>query len=52
MLILVVGLAVSIIGIILLWIPPLIWLVFRIIAAMKAAQGDFFKYPLTFQFFK
>jgi uncharacterized protein len=52
MLILVVVLAISIIGWVLLWVPPLIWLVLRIIAAIKAAQGDFFRYPLTLRLIK
>ena len=52
MLIAVVVLAISIIGIILLWIPPIIWLVFRIIAAIKASRGEYYKYPLIFRFVK
>jgi uncharacterized protein len=47
MLLAVVVLAVSIIGWILLWLPPLLWIIFRIIAAIKTAQGEFYKYPLT-----
>ncbi len=52
MLIAVVALAISIIGIILLWVPPLIWLIFRIVAAYKTSQGEYFKYPLTLRFIK
>lgn len=52
MLIAVVALALTIIGIVLLWVPPIIWLVFRIIAAYKTSQGEYFKYPLTLRFIK
>ena len=47
MLLAVVLLAVSIIGWVLLWLPPLLWIIFRIIAAIKTSQGEFYKYPLT-----
>lgn len=52
MLLLIVVLAISIIGWVLLWVPPLIWIVLRIIAAIKASQGDFFRYPLTLRLIK
>jgi uncharacterized Tic20 family protein len=52
MLIAVVALAISIIGIVLLWLPPIIWFVFRIIAAFKTSQGEFYKYPLTLRIVK
>jgi len=52
MLLAVVVLAISIIGLFLLWVPPIIWLIFRIIAAMKTAQGEFYKYPLTLRLIK
>ena len=52
MLLAVVVLAVSIIGWVLLWAPPLVWLIFRIIAAIKTSQGEFYKYPLTIEFVK
>ena len=47
MLLAVVVLAISIIGWLLLWLPPVIWIIFRIIAAIKTSQGEFYKYPLT-----
>jgi uncharacterized Tic20 family protein len=47
MLLLVIVLAISIIGWVLLWVPPVIWFVLRIVAAVKASQGEYFKYPLT-----
>ncbi len=52
MLITVVVLAISIIGIVLLWVPPIIWFIFRIVAAYKTSQGEYFKYPLTLRFIK
>jgi uncharacterized Tic20 family protein len=52
MLLAVVVLAISIIGWLLLWVPPIIWLVFRIIAAFKTSQGEFYKYPLTLRIVK
>ena len=45
-------LAVSIVGIFLLWVLPIIWVVFRIIAAIKAAQGEFYKIPIAIKFIK
>jgi uncharacterized protein len=52
MLLVVVVLAISIVGWLLLWVPPIIWLIFRIIAAFKASQGEFYKYPLTLRLVK
>lgn len=52
MLILVVILAISIVGWLLLWLPPIIWTIFRIIAALKTAQGEFYRYPLTLRLVK
>ena len=40
-------LAISIVGWLVLWVPPIYWFIMRVIAAIKAAQGEFFKYPLT-----
>lgn len=51
MALLAVVLVISVIGWALLWLPPIIWLVMRIIAAIKAAQGEFYRYPLTIRFF-
>lgn len=48
----VVVLCVSIVGLLLLWAVPIIWVIFRIVAAVKASQGEFYKYPLTFRFIK
>lgn len=38
-------LAVSIIGWLFFWVPPIIWTVMRIYAAYKASLGEFYRYP-------
>jgi uncharacterized Tic20 family protein len=45
-------LLISIIGWLLLWVPPIIWIVLRIVAAYKTSQGDYYKYPLTIRIIK
>ena len=45
-------LAISIIGWLLFWVPPIIWTVFRIIAAYKASLGEFYRYPVSTRFIK
>ncbi|MFM1983877.1 MAG: hypothetical protein RL723_312 [Actinomycetota bacterium] len=40
-------LAVSIIGWAFFWLPPIVWIVFRIIAAYKASLGEFYRYPIS-----
>ena len=50
MLLVVVVLAISIVGWLLLWLPPIYWTVFRIYAAYQASQGEFYRYPLTIRF--
>lgn len=52
MLLLYVVLAISIVGWLLFWVPPIIWTVFRIIAAYKASIGDFYRYPLSIRIVK
>ncbi len=47
-----IALFVSIVGIFLLWVLPIVWVIFRIIAAMKAAQGEFYKIPVAIKFIK
>ena len=47
MLLVMVVLAISIIGLLIWWVPPIYWFIMRVIAAIKAAQGEFYKYPLT-----
>lgn len=45
-------LALSVIGWVVIWLVPTVWVIFRIIAAMKAAQGDFYKIPISIRFIK
>ena len=52
MLLLYAVLAISIIGGFLFWVPPIIWTVFRIIAAYKASLGEFYRYPVSIRFIK
>jgi uncharacterized Tic20 family protein len=52
MLLVMVVLLISIVGWLLLWVPPIYWFIMRVIAAIKAAQGEFFSYPLTLRFVK
>ena len=47
MLLVMIVLAISIVGLLFLWVPPIYWTIMHIIAALKAAQGEFYKYPLT-----
>mgnify|MGYP000007540739 CR=1 FL=1 len=51
MLLVMVALLISVVGWLLLWVPPIYWTIMRIIAGFKAAQGEFYKYPLTLRFF-
>jgi uncharacterized Tic20 family protein len=50
--ILCVGLAITIVGLFLLWIVGLIALVFVIIATIKASENKLYKYPVNFRFIK
>jgi uncharacterized Tic20 family protein len=45
-------LAVSIVGLLVIWVIPIVFIIFRIIAAVKASQGEFYKYPLAIRFIK
>ena len=45
-------LALSIIGWAVIWALPIYWTVFRIVAAYKASQGEFYRYPATIRFLK
>jgi len=47
MVLLYVILALSIVGWLLFWVPPIIWTVMRIYAAYRASLGEFYRYPLT-----
>lgn len=45
-------LMVLLIGFVLIWAVGVVWLVFTIIAAIKANNGEYYRYPLTFRFLK
>lgn len=46
-------LAISVIGLLIIWwAVPAYWVICRIIAALQTSQGKFFKYPLTIRFIK
>lgn len=45
-------LAISIVGWLIIWVVPVFWVIFRIVAAVQASQGVFYKYPLTIRFIK
>jgi uncharacterized Tic20 family protein len=38
--------AISIVGWLFFWVPPIIWTIMRIYAAYKASLGEFYSYPL------
>ncbi len=38
-------LAISIVGWLFFWVPPIIWTIMRIYAAYKASLGEFYRYP-------
>ena len=40
------------IGFVLLWVVGAVWLIFTIIAAVKANNGEHYRYPLTIRFIK
>ncbi|GAB3641570.1 DUF4870 domain-containing protein [Spirosoma arcticum] len=40
------------IGLVLIWIVGAVWLIFTVIAAIKANSGEYYKYPLTIRFIK
>lgn len=46
------ALCVSIIGLLFVWAVPILWTILRVVAAMKASQGEFWKYPMTIRFIK
>jgi uncharacterized Tic20 family protein len=52
MLLLYVVLAISIVGWFLFWVPPIIWTVFRIIAAYRASLGDYYRFPVSLRLIK
>ena len=51
-LIIAIGMAITIVGLLFLWVVPIYWAVCRVIAALQTSQGKFFRYPLTIRFIK
>jgi uncharacterized Tic20 family protein len=52
MVLLYVILAITIVGWLFFWVPPIIWTVLRIYAAYKASLGEYYRYPLTLRLVK
>lgn len=40
------------IGLVLIWIVGAVWLIFTIIAAIKANNGEYYRYPLSIRLIK
>ncbi|CCH51670.1 hypothetical protein BN8_00612 [Fibrisoma limi BUZ 3] len=40
------------VGIFLIWVVGIVWLVLTIIAAVKANNGEYYRYPLTIRFIR
>jgi uncharacterized Tic20 family protein len=47
-----VALALTVVGLLVIWILPIVWIIFRLIAALKAGQGEFYKIPTAIKFIK
>ncbi|AUD01233.1 DUF4870 domain-containing protein [Spirosoma pollinicola] len=45
-------LMILVIGVFLIFVVGVVWLVFTIIAAVKANNGEYYQYPLTYRFIK
>ncbi len=40
------------VGLVLIWVVMILWIGFTIIAAIKAYNGEYYRYPLTYRFIK
>ena len=40
------------IGFVLVWLVGAVWLIFTIVAAIKANNGEYYRYPVTIRFIK
>ncbi|QKZ11239.1 DUF4870 domain-containing protein [Spirosoma sp. KUDC1026] len=40
------------VGIFLIWIVGAVWLIFTVIAAIKASNGEYYRYPISFRFIR
>ncbi|GAB3576370.1 DUF4870 domain-containing protein [Spirosoma luteolum] len=45
-------LIIVLVGIVLIWVVGLVWLVFTVIAAIKANNGEYYRYPLSIRFIR
>lgn len=45
-------LAAVLIGVVILWLLPFYWLIFTIVAAVRASNGEYYRYPLTLRLIK
>lgn len=52
LIIIVIGLFLSVVGILLIWIPGIVAFVLVIIATIRASEGVLYKYPLTLRLIK
>lgn len=52
MFIIYIGLAITIIGIFLIWIVAIVALIFVIMATVKASENKLYRYPVNFRFIK
>ena len=50
--IIMIGLAITVIGILLIWVVGILALVFVILATIKASEGKLYKYPFNFRLIK
>jgi uncharacterized protein len=44
--------AITVVGMILIPVVGILWLIFTIMASVKASHGEFYRYPLTIRFLK
>jgi uncharacterized Tic20 family protein len=40
------------VGLFLIWVVGAVWLIFTIIAAIKASNGEYYRHPISFRFIK
>lgn len=52
MLLSIVVLTISIVGLAIVWAVPIVWTIFRVIAAIQASQGVWYRYPFSIRFIK
>lgn len=47
-----IGLAISLVGLLVIWAVPIVSVIMRVLSALKAANGEYYKNPLAIQFIK